>query len=119
MAQLLVRDLDDQVMARLKERARRNQRSLQAEARAILETAAPRYTKEEALEVSWAWQEKLRGSRHVRQHRSDPGGSGQVTGTVVDASSVVKVVPAGAAGRRGAAGGRRRSGLPGPRAARR
>jgi plasmid stability protein len=55
-------------MARLKERARRNQRSLQAEARAILETAAPRYTKEEALEVSWAWQEKLRGSRHVRQH---------------------------------------------------
>lgn len=61
MAQLLVRDLDDQVMSRLKERARRNQRSLQAEARAILEAAAPRYTKEEALEVFRAWQEKLRG----------------------------------------------------------
>jgi plasmid stability protein len=61
MAQLLVRDLDDQVMARLKERARRNQRSLQAEARAILEAAAPRYTKEEALEVFRAWQERFRG----------------------------------------------------------
>ena len=61
MAQLLVRDLDDQVMTRLKERARRNQRSLQAEARAILEAAAPRYTKEEALEVFRAWQEKFQG----------------------------------------------------------
>ena len=61
MAQLLVRDLDDQVMARLKERARRNQRSLQAEARAILEAAAPRYTKEEALEVFRSWHEQFRG----------------------------------------------------------
>jgi plasmid stability protein len=61
MAQLLVRDLNDQVMARLKERARRNRRSLQAEARANLETAAPRYTKEEALEAFRAWQERFRG----------------------------------------------------------
>jgi hypothetical protein len=61
VAQLLVRYLDDQVMARLKERARRNQRSLQAEARAILEAAAPRYTKDEALEVFRAWQGKFRG----------------------------------------------------------
>lgn len=60
MAQLLVRDLDDQVMARLEERARRNRRSLQAEARAILEAAAPRYTKEEALDVFRALHERMR-----------------------------------------------------------
>lgn len=61
IAQPLVRDLDDQVMARLKQRARRNQRSLQAEARAILEAAAPRYPYDEALEVFQIWQEKFRG----------------------------------------------------------
>ena len=38
MAQLLVRDLDDRVVARLKERARRNRRSLQTETKAILES---------------------------------------------------------------------------------
>jgi len=40
MAQLTVRNLDDQVYARLKERAKANKRSLEAEARAILETTA-------------------------------------------------------------------------------
>lgn len=61
MAQLLVRDLDDRVVARLKERARRNRRSLQAETRAILEAAAPHYTRDEALEVFRSWQERFRG----------------------------------------------------------
>ena len=41
MAQILVRDLEPEVVARLKERARRNQRSLEAEARLILSSAAP------------------------------------------------------------------------------
>lgn len=40
MAQVLVRDLDAQVVERLKTRARRHGRSLQKEAKAILETAA-------------------------------------------------------------------------------
>lgn len=40
MAQLTVRNLDDQVYARLKERAKANKRSLEAEARAILEANA-------------------------------------------------------------------------------
>jgi plasmid stability protein len=40
MAQLLIHDLDDQVMSRLEERARHNRRSLEAEARAVLETGA-------------------------------------------------------------------------------
>ena len=61
MAQLLVRDLDDRVVARLKERARRNRRSLQAETRAILEAAAIHYTRDEALEVFRSWQERFRG----------------------------------------------------------
>jgi plasmid stability protein len=61
MAQLLVRDLDDGVMLRLKERAKLNRRSLQAEAKSILEAAAPRYTRDEALEVFRRWQERFRG----------------------------------------------------------
>jgi plasmid stability protein len=40
MAQLLVRDLDDEVVATLKARARENRRSLQAEAKLVLEEAA-------------------------------------------------------------------------------
>jgi len=40
MAQILVRDLDDETVARLKERARRHGRSLQGEARQILARAA-------------------------------------------------------------------------------
>lgn len=40
MAQILVRDLDQAVVDRLKERARLNNRSLQGEAKAILERAS-------------------------------------------------------------------------------
>jgi len=40
MSQVLVRDLDPAVVARLRARARRNGRSLQAELRSILERAA-------------------------------------------------------------------------------
>ena len=61
MAQLLVRDLDDATVARLKERARRNRRSLQAEAKAILEANAPRYTRDEALAVFRSWQSRFAG----------------------------------------------------------
>jgi plasmid stability protein len=41
MAQILVRGLDDAMVACLKDRARQNHRSLQGEVRAILEEAAP------------------------------------------------------------------------------
>ena len=40
MAQLLVRKLDDDVAAKLKRRAKRNGRSMEAEVRHILRTAA-------------------------------------------------------------------------------
>ena len=43
MAQLLVRDLDDRVAQRLKSRAAQHKRSLQAEAKKILEEAVPDY----------------------------------------------------------------------------
>jgi len=42
MAQLLIRDIPPEVVDNLKERARRNRRSLQAEARLILEQAVDR-----------------------------------------------------------------------------
>ncbi|HNT33799.1 MAG TPA: TraY domain-containing protein [bacterium] len=40
MAQLLVRDLDEKTVARLKKRAKANGRSLQAEAKRILEESS-------------------------------------------------------------------------------
>ena len=61
MAQLLVRDLDDRVMAHLEERARQNRRSLNAEAKAILDAAARRYIKDEALAVFRSWHERFQG----------------------------------------------------------
>jgi plasmid stability protein len=42
MAQILVRDIDDAVVATLKERAKANHRSLQGEVKAILEREARR-----------------------------------------------------------------------------
>ena len=58
MAQLLVRDLDPAVVARLKERARQSHRSLQGEVKAILEQAAETATREEALAMIDKWQRK-------------------------------------------------------------
>jgi len=58
MAQLLVRDLDPAVVARLKDKARQNRRSLQGEVKAILEEAAERATREEALAMIDKWQRK-------------------------------------------------------------
>ncbi|MDZ4842329.1 MAG: hypothetical protein SH859_09335 [Hyphomicrobium aestuarii] len=45
MAQILVRELDDAVKERLLDRAKRNGRTLEAEARAVLEEAASAYAK--------------------------------------------------------------------------
>lgn len=61
---MLVRDLDPEVVERLKERARSNGRSLQKEVRAILEEAAGTYTMAEAREVIAKWQERLAGREH-------------------------------------------------------
>jgi hypothetical protein len=61
MAQILVRDLDDSLVARLKERARDNHRSLQGEVKAILEEAAAQATNAEVEAILDRWQ------RHWRQ----------------------------------------------------
>ena len=61
MAQLLVRDLDIETINRLKERAKFYHRSLQGEAKLILEEAAGRITMEEARGVAEKWQRKLKG----------------------------------------------------------
>ena len=58
MAQLLVRGLDPAVVARLKDKARQNRRSPQGEVKAILEEAAARGTREEALAMIDKWQRK-------------------------------------------------------------
>lgn len=56
MAQILVRGLDEAVVARLKEQARENRRSLQGEVKAILEEAAGQATRAEALAIVDKWQ---------------------------------------------------------------
>jgi plasmid stability protein len=55
MAQVLVRNLQDKVVARLKKRAKTRGRSLQAEVKTILEEAA----KEESLDF-WKEAERIR-----------------------------------------------------------
>jgi antitoxin FitA len=61
MSQLLVRDLEPDVVERLKTRARRHGRSLQGEAKAILEAAAT-FSMEEARQVAERWRESLAGT---------------------------------------------------------
>jgi plasmid stability protein len=60
MSQLLVRGLDAAVVERLKQRARRHGRSLQGEARVILEAAAT-LSMEEARGVAEEWRHRLAG----------------------------------------------------------
>ena len=56
MAQILVRGLDAALVARLKERARENHRSLQGEVKAILEEAAAQATNAEIEAILDRWQ---------------------------------------------------------------
>lgn len=60
MAQVLVRELSDQVVKRLKKRAKEHGRSLQAEVKTILEEAVPDY--EQAWKRIDTLREKLRQS---------------------------------------------------------
>ncbi len=62
MAQVLVRQLDDKIVDRLKKRAKEHGRSLQSEVKTILEDAVPDY------EVAWKRIEGLR-KRLVRSGR--------------------------------------------------
>ena len=61
MAQVLVRDLDAKVVARLKERARQHGRSLQKETKAILEDAARQGSMAEARAAAARVRRRLAG----------------------------------------------------------
>jgi len=63
MAQVLVRELDDEVVRRLKRRAEQHGRSLQAELRLILENAA-RVDMSEARRVAERIRRRLAGRNH-------------------------------------------------------
>ncbi len=63
MPQLLVRDLDTGTVEQLKLRAQRHGRSLQGEAKAILQAAAT-FSMSEAGSVAEEWQRKLAGSAY-------------------------------------------------------
>lgn len=60
MARILIRDLDDETVKRLKDRARRHGRSLEGEARVIL-TRAAGLSFEEAKKLARQWHKKLAG----------------------------------------------------------
>jgi plasmid stability protein len=61
MGSILVRGLDQKTIARLKERARLNGRSLQREVKEILERAAEPLTMREARRLSERWRYRLSG----------------------------------------------------------
>jgi len=65
MAQILVRNLDEKVVRRLKQRAKREGRSLQAEVKMILEGAAvtTAVDREKALTQILAIRERLKGRK--------------------------------------------------------
>jgi plasmid stability protein len=62
MARILIRDLDDQTVERLKDRAKRHGRSLQGEAKQIL-THAAGMTSDDAQKLSQQWHKKLAGRK--------------------------------------------------------
>ena len=64
MANVLVRDLDDEIVKQLKAAARAHGRSLQAEIHAVLRNAGVR-TLAETERLSTQWLKRLRGSRHT------------------------------------------------------
>ena len=59
MAQIIVRNLDDAVVNRLKERADQNNRSLEAEVRQILEQASEQLSWDEAWERIDAFRQRM------------------------------------------------------------
>lgn len=74
MAQLTVRNLDDEAYARLKQRAKTNKRSLEAEVRQILERAAGELPAERSAKR--AREEAIRWAAELRSRQSElPAGT--------------------------------------------
>ncbi len=64
MAQVIVRNIDDNTIARLKARAARSGHSLEQELRLII-TSAARLSREEFRQRAAEMRERLRGRRHT------------------------------------------------------
>jgi len=62
MAEILIRNLDPKTLKRLKDRAERNGRSLQGEAKLIIENAAG-FSLAEARTIARRWHRTLSGHR--------------------------------------------------------
>jgi hypothetical protein len=92
MAQILVRDLDDALVARLKERAKLNHRSLQGEVKAILEETAAQATEAEVEAILEKWRKHWGERRFSGQRRVDPRAARTVIRFVIDASAAAKCV---------------------------
>ena len=75
MPSILVRDLDEKTIQRLKERARLNGRSLQQEVKEILKRAAGTLTMNETRRLAERWRHRLGGrsfsdsARLIREDR--------------------------------------------------
>ncbi len=65
MAQILVRDLDPKTVARLKKHARESGRSLQSEAKKILEDSADKMTLSEFRARAARIRKSLEGRKHT------------------------------------------------------
>ena len=60
MSQLLIRNIDDTLLKRLKLRAKEHHRSLQGELRSIVE-AATKWSIKEASDITQQWHKRLAG----------------------------------------------------------
>jgi len=63
MPDILVRDIDPEKLERLKARAKKNGRSLQSEAKLLIEKAAEERTGEEVIALLQTWKEKFAGRK--------------------------------------------------------
>jgi len=63
MPDILVRDIDPEKLERLKARAKRNGRSLQSEAKLLLEEASTERSMDEVLEMARKWRKQFSGRK--------------------------------------------------------
>jgi len=64
MPDILVRDIDPEKLERLKARAKKNGRSLQSEAKLLIEEAAEERTNDEVLALLKTWKKKFSGRKY-------------------------------------------------------
>lgn len=63
MPDILIRNIDPEKLERFKARAKRNGRSLQSEAKLLIEMAATEKSKDEVLEIASKWRKRFAGRK--------------------------------------------------------